>query len=56
MALRKVSIPTLHNQVGILTLHRAILEWYRFILCPEYIYGQDFHEMHAHYNLLTQRT
>ena len=38
MALRKVSIPTLRNQVGILTLRRAILEWYRFLLCAEQIY------------------
>ena len=38
MALRKVSIPTLRNQVGILTLRRAILEWYRFLLCAEHIY------------------
>ena len=36
MALRKVSIPTLRNQVGILTLRRAILEWYRFLLCAEH--------------------
>ena len=38
MALRKVSIPTLRNQVGILTLRRAILEWYRFLLCAEHIH------------------
>ena len=38
MALRKVSIPILRNQVGILTLRRAILEWYRFLLCAEHIY------------------
>ena len=38
MALRKVSIPTLRNQVGILTLRRAILEWIRFLLCEEHIH------------------
>ena len=38
MALRKVSIPTLRNQVGVLTLRRAILEWCRFLLCAEHIY------------------
>ena len=38
MALRKVSIPTLRNQVEILTLRRAILEWNRFLLCAEHIY------------------
>ena len=32
------TIPELRNQVGILTLHRAILEWYRFLLCSEHIY------------------
>ena len=42
MALRKVSIPTLRNQVGILTLRRAILEWYRFLLCAEHIHSTYF--------------
>ena len=28
MALRKVRIPSLHNQLRILTLRRTILEWY----------------------------
>ena len=32
------TILELRNQVGILTLRRAILEWYRFLLCAEHIY------------------
>ena len=31
------TILELRNQVGILTLRRAILEWYRFLLCAEHI-------------------
>ena len=31
------TILELRNQVGILTLRRAILEWYRFPLCAEHI-------------------
>ena len=42
MALGKVSIPTLRIQVGILTLRRAILEWYLFLLCAEHIYSLVF--------------
>ena len=32
------TILELHNQVGILTLRRAILEWYRFPLCAEHMH------------------
>ena len=32
------TILELRKQVGILTLRRAILEWYRFLLCAEHIY------------------
>ena len=32
-----LTILELRNQVGILTLRRAILEWYRFLLCAEHI-------------------
>ena len=32
------TILKLRNQVGILTLHRAILECYRFLLCAEHIH------------------
>ena len=32
------TILELRNQVGILTLRRAILEWYRFLLCAEHIH------------------
>ena len=32
------TILELRNQVGILTLRRAILEWYRFLLCATYMY------------------
>ena len=31
------TILELRNQVGIRTLRRAILEWYRFLLCAEHI-------------------
>ena len=31
------TILELRNQVGILTLRRAILEWYRFLLCAEHM-------------------
>ena len=31
------TILELRNQVGIITLRRAILEWYRFPLCAEHI-------------------
>ena len=34
------TILELRNQVGILTLRRAILEWYRFLLCAEHIHWQ----------------
>ena len=32
------TILELRTQVGILTLRRAILEWYRFLLCAEHIH------------------
>ena len=32
------TILELRNQVGILTLRRTILEWYRFPLCAEHVY------------------
>ena len=35
------TILELRNQVGILTLRRAILEWYRFLLCAEHIHVID---------------
>ena len=40
MAMRKVSIATLCNQLRILTLCRPILEWYRFLLCAEHTHVQ----------------
>ena len=35
---RSDTILEMRNQVGILTLPRAFLEWYRFLLCVEQIH------------------
>ena len=43
------TILELRNQVGILTLRRAILEWYRFLLCAEHIQSDISYASPEHY-------
>ena len=35
------TILELRNQVRLLTLRKAILEWYKFLLCAEHIYARS---------------
>ena len=50
------TILELRNQVGILTLRRAILEWYRFLLCAEHIYDNRIRATSTRRSALTNGT